>query len=151
MSTHRHAALILGLLLVASAGAAPVETAEPGETVERHLSADQTFRQWSQDPALLEAERGEGWLARCVDDKRYLSLNKQFVETLAECLASLPPGPRLEVCAGSGELAEAIARHDVPITASDVDPPAGASVLSDSERMEVFFSVVQGTLADAAA
>jgi uncharacterized repeat protein (TIGR01451 family) len=39
--------------------AKPVNTAEPGEQVERHLSSDQTFRQWSQDPNLLDSERGD--------------------------------------------------------------------------------------------
>ena len=59
MSKRRHLPLIVGFLLTASAGAAPVDTAEPGEPVERHLSGDQTFRQWSQDPDLLDSERGE--------------------------------------------------------------------------------------------
>ena len=59
MSKHRHLALIVGLLMTASAVASTVETAEPGEAVERHLSGDQTFQQWSQDPDLLDSERGD--------------------------------------------------------------------------------------------
>jgi flagellar motor protein MotB len=59
MSKHHHLALIVGLLMTASAVASTVETAEPGEAVERHLSGDQTFRQWSQDPDLLDSERGD--------------------------------------------------------------------------------------------
>ena len=59
MSNHRHLPLVVGLLLAASAGAAAVDTNAPGEPVERHLSGDQTFRQWSQDPELLGKERGD--------------------------------------------------------------------------------------------
>ena len=64
MSKHRHLShlsLLVGLLLVtASAGAGQVKTASPGagqfnttrpgEPVERHLSGDQSFREWSHDP-----------------------------------------------------------------------------------------------------
>ena len=34
-------------MMTASAGAGQVGTAKPGEPVERHLSGDQTFREWS--------------------------------------------------------------------------------------------------------
>ena len=37
-------------MMTASAGAGQVNTAKPGEPVERHLSGDQTFREWSHDP-----------------------------------------------------------------------------------------------------
>jgi len=59
MSKHRHLALIVALLMTASAGAAPADTTELGEPVERHLSGDQTFQRWSQDPDLLDSERGD--------------------------------------------------------------------------------------------
>ena len=59
MSARRRLAWILGCLVGASAAAAPAETTPPQEAVEKHLSADQTFRQWSQDPAQLETERGD--------------------------------------------------------------------------------------------
>ena len=36
-------------MMTASAGAGQVNTAKPGEPVERHLSGDQTFREWSLD------------------------------------------------------------------------------------------------------
>src|SRR5262249_38295382 len=36
-----------------------VDETRPGEPVERHLSTDQTFRLWSQDPNQLESERGD--------------------------------------------------------------------------------------------
>jgi flagellar motor protein MotB len=50
MSKHRHLLLIAGfLMLTASAGAGQLQinTAKPGEPAERHLSSDQTFREWS--------------------------------------------------------------------------------------------------------
>ena len=59
MTTHRHLLLIVGFLMTASVWAATVDTTELGEPVERHLSDDQTFRQWSQDPDLLDSERGD--------------------------------------------------------------------------------------------
>src|SRR5215510_917486 len=50
MSKQRHLLLIAGLLMMAApACIAQVNTAKPGEPVERHLSSDQTFRQWSHD------------------------------------------------------------------------------------------------------
>src|SRR5207244_8580963 len=46
----RHLLLIVGLLIMtAPAGVSQVNTAKPGEPVERHLSSDQTFREWSHD------------------------------------------------------------------------------------------------------
>src|SRR5215470_15389627 len=50
MSKLRHLLLIVGfLMMTARAGIGQVNTAKPGESVERHLSSDQTFRQWSHD------------------------------------------------------------------------------------------------------
>src|SRR5260370_30783327 len=50
MSKQRHLLLIAGfLLMTAPAGVSQVNTAKPGEPVERHLSSDQTFREWSHD------------------------------------------------------------------------------------------------------
>jgi flagellar motor protein MotB len=50
MSKQRHLLLIVGLLMMtAPAGIGQVNTAKPGEPVERHLSSDQTFREWSHD------------------------------------------------------------------------------------------------------
>ena len=54
MSKHRYLLLIVGLLIVAAsaiagqvntAKPAQINTVKPGEPVERHLSADQTFRE----------------------------------------------------------------------------------------------------------
>jgi len=50
MSKQRHLLLIAGLLVMtAPACIGQVNTAKPGEPVERHLSSDQTFREWSHD------------------------------------------------------------------------------------------------------
>src|SRR5262249_62401 len=72
MSKHYHLphlSLLVGfLMMTVSAGAGQVntassqakvpasefKTAKPGEPVERHLSADQTFREWSLDPNVPE-------------------------------------------------------------------------------------------------
>ncbi len=46
MSKQRHLPLTVGfLMMTASAGAGQVDTANPGEPGERHLSGDQTFRE----------------------------------------------------------------------------------------------------------
>src|SRR5215469_10891496 len=51
MSMQRHLLLIAGLLIMAApVGVGQVNTAKPGEPVERHLSTDQTFKQWALDP-----------------------------------------------------------------------------------------------------
>jgi flagellar motor protein MotB len=45
-----HLLLIVGfLMMTAPAGIGQVNTAKPGEPVERHLSSDQTFREWSHE------------------------------------------------------------------------------------------------------
>src|SRR5215831_16269616 len=51
MSMRRHLLLIIGLLIAATpVGIGQVNTAKPGQPVERHLSSDQTMKQWSHDP-----------------------------------------------------------------------------------------------------
>jgi len=50
MSKQRHLLLMAGLLMMtAPACIGQVNTAKPGEPVERHLSSDQTFREWTHD------------------------------------------------------------------------------------------------------
>jgi flagellar motor protein MotB len=50
MSKQRQLLLILGSLIMAvPAGIGQVNMVKPGEPVERHLSSDQTFREWSHD------------------------------------------------------------------------------------------------------
>ena len=50
MNKYRTLLLFAGLLMAASVGLAQVDQTEPGEQVERHLSPDQKFQQWSQKP-----------------------------------------------------------------------------------------------------
>ncbi len=64
MNTRRILPLLLALLFVgfpmtASAGDAAPDEHKPGEAVERHLSPDQTFRQWAQEQTLRDNERGD--------------------------------------------------------------------------------------------
>ena len=53
MSTDRPLRRLIGVLMMTvstvAVVAAQVQTTKPGEPVERQLSTDQTFRQWSQD------------------------------------------------------------------------------------------------------
>ncbi len=70
MNKH-HLPLILGVFLAAGASWAQVQTTEPGETVEHHLSPDQTLRRWSQDPDLLDSERGDRLEVRRVAGEKY--------------------------------------------------------------------------------
>jgi flagellar motor protein MotB len=50
MSIQRHLLLIVGFLIAAApVGICQVNTAKPTEPVERHLSSDQTMKQWSLD------------------------------------------------------------------------------------------------------
>ncbi len=51
MNRLRHLLLLVGfLMMTARVGMGQVNMAKPGEPVERHLSSDQTFKQWSLDP-----------------------------------------------------------------------------------------------------
>src|SRR5438034_9088029 len=48
MNKPRHLLLIVGFLIMAfPAGLGQVNMFKPGEPVERHLSSDQTFQEWS--------------------------------------------------------------------------------------------------------
>src|SRR5262252_6234911 len=59
MNKRRILLLTATLLMVASAGVAQVEESQPGEQAEKHLSTDQKFQQWSQEPAQPEGEKGD--------------------------------------------------------------------------------------------
>ncbi len=71
------------------------------------------------------AEQTCGWLSACVDAGRFLLLNRELVATLADRLCSWTAEPVLEVCAGRGELAEALAAAGVPIVATDAKVVGG--------------------------
>src|SRR5690242_10957889 len=50
MSQLRHFLVTVGLLMMTAApGTCQVNTAKPGEPVERHLSSDRTFRAWTHE------------------------------------------------------------------------------------------------------
>lgn len=58
MCKQRHLLLIAGfLMMTAPAVIGQVNTAKPGEPVERHLSSDQTFREWSHDSNATDATK----------------------------------------------------------------------------------------------
>lgn len=76
---------------------------------------------------IAAAERGEGWLSVCEDAGRFLAPSRELIGSLADCLGSLKDGPVLEVCAGRGELAEALQAAGVRIHATDVELPDGAA------------------------
>jgi len=78
---------------------------------------------------IAAAERGDGWLASCVEADRYLLLASEFVGAVAARLSAISTGSRVEVCAGRGKLAAALARYGIEVIAIDVDPPAGCGVL----------------------
>ncbi len=59
MNTRRSLLLLLGCLVPAVAHTGTIEESVPGEPAERHLSDDQAFTRWAQDPAVLDSERGD--------------------------------------------------------------------------------------------
>lgn len=78
---------------------------------------------------LVLAEQREGWLSVCMDAGRYLPPNRQLVDALSAFLGSLAAGPIVEVCAGSGELAEELAATGLAIVATDAAAPAVSLVV----------------------
>lgn len=83
----------------------------------------ESYRSWLA--RLAAAEQGDGWLEACDRAGRFLVPCREFVQSLAELLAGLAGGRRvLEVCAGSGELAEALTDAGLNVVATDAEPPA---------------------------
>ena len=78
---------------------------------------------------LTAAERDAGWLAACEEAGCHLVVTRELAEAVAELVRTLSPGPVLEVCAGCGELAAAVRRQGIDLTAADADPAAGSDVL----------------------
>lgn len=72
---------------------------------------------------VTEAEQAESWLLRCVANDTFLALNVSMVETLAAVLSALGDGPVLEVAAGRGELAAALAARKIDVIPTDASPP----------------------------
>ena len=78
---------------------------------------------------MADAERSDGWLAACESAGRFLVLNEQFVDALSHHLSAIGDGPVVELCAGNGELADALHKRGVDVIATDVDPPSGSAVV----------------------
>jgi len=86
----------------------------------------------SQLGEIAAAERRDGWLSACERNGRYWVPTQEFQAAFAEFLRRLSSGPILEVCAGRGELAEAISAAGVQVVATDANPPAGSRVIRAS-------------------
>lgn len=84
----------------------------------------------SQLEEITAAERDDGWLSACLDAHRHLALNRQLIAAVAKLLRSIGDGPVVELCAGRGELARALAADGTAIVATDAHPPAGSAVQS---------------------
>jgi len=96
MTTHRLLALLLGTLVILPAAADDTtDTQAPGEAVERHLSGDQTFHEWSQDPAALAAEHGDKLEVRQVPVEKLETVKLRNVVPpihFESGIAKIPPG-----------------------------------------------------------
>jgi outer membrane protein OmpA-like peptidoglycan-associated protein len=95
MTSHRHLLLIVAILMTAFAGTAPADEAKPGEQVERHLSPDQTFQLWSQDPNRIDGDRGDRIEVRQVAHEELETVKlKNVVPPIrfASGVAQIPPG-----------------------------------------------------------
>src|SRR5262245_40269842 len=108
MNKRRYPILIAGLLITGSLSAAPVDETTPAEQVERHLSTDQLFRQWSQDPSQLDTQRGDRLEVRQVPEEKLETVKLKnvvppihfesgvakippdYVDKLAKTLESMP-------------------------------------------------------------
>jgi hypothetical protein len=88
----------------------------------------------SQLLQIADAERHGGWLNACMESGCFLLLNRPLIEAIAEQVNRFSEEPRLEVCAGQGELSEALTQSGVPFTATDAAPPAGSPVSPMSAR-----------------
>ncbi len=78
---------------------------------------------------LIAADQADGWLAECDDAGRFLAVSQELVVVLSEKLRQLAgDGSVLEICAGSGELAQALIAAGVSVQATDAEPPDGSEV-----------------------
>jgi hypothetical protein len=59
------------------------------------------------------------WLEYCEQRGIFPCLTREFAARLADIVASLGPGPCVEVAAGDGTLARALCHRDVPVAATD--------------------------------
>jgi flagellar motor protein MotB len=94
MSKHRSPSLLLALSLTVTAAVAAVDKDELGQSVERHLSGDPTFRLWSQEPAHGDGAQGDRVEVRQVrGDKVETVKLKNVVPPIhfASGVAEIPP------------------------------------------------------------
>jgi hypothetical protein len=102
-------------------------------TIASGIDSPPSFADWRA--RLIAAEAGTGWLDECDDADRFLAVNRELVEALAQTLGRLTGGgPILEVCAGAGALVRPLAALGVQVQATDAEPPAGSAVLRLSAR-----------------
>jgi flagellar motor protein MotB len=72
MSHQRHLLLVVGFLIMAApVGLGQVNTAKPGDQVERHLSSDQTMKEWSIDSKSEDIKRVKVCRVETVCKMRY--------------------------------------------------------------------------------
>ena len=71
---------------------------------------------------IAAAEQADGWLIACEARGQFLVPCREQVTALAQVLKRLVPGPVLEICAGDGELARALATENLRVVATDRDP-----------------------------
>ena len=95
MMHHKYMSLSCGMLLAIGAGAAPVEEAALGESVERNLSSDEAIEQWTKDPALIKWERGDVIVATQTTKEEIETVKLQNVIPAIRFesgVAAIPPG-----------------------------------------------------------
>jgi len=93
----------------------------------KNRTALPTFASWLDQ--LADAKKRDGWLSACQDAGRFLLPCRQLITAPAKVLKSLKAEPVLKVCAGRGELAQALDAVGIPIVATDAKAPAGSIVL----------------------
>ena len=107
-----------GLLPSVDAGP-PVEDVRQGEAVERHLPIDESFTQWSQDPALLDNTAGDR-----IEEREVVSEEAVIVKLKGVVAANpLRVGGRRDSAEHDRHAAERARRHAPP--AQRTPPPRG--------------------------
>ena len=69
--------------------------------------------------SMAKAENGDGWLSQCIDQGKYIVLNRQFLRALADFLHDIEYQKFVEICAGEGRLAAALISYGHEVTATD--------------------------------
>jgi hypothetical protein len=70
---------------------------------------------------MAEAETGEGWLVACDEADRFLAVNRELIAVLVERLNALSDQSVVEVCAGDGQLADALNTAGASVLPTDAD------------------------------